>query len=87
VTDATGRLIGVITDGDLRRALQRGLALEAMASQAMTRDARTATPEVLAADLLALMNEARITAVFLVDAENRPVGILHLHDLLRAGLA
>jgi arabinose-5-phosphate isomerase len=87
VTDATGRLIGVITDGDLRRALQRGLALEAMASQAMTRDARTAPPEVLAADLLALMNEARITAVFLVDAESRPVGILHLHDLLRAGLA
>jgi arabinose-5-phosphate isomerase len=87
VTDATGRLIGVITDGDLRRALQRGLALEAMASQAMTRDARTTTPEVLAADLLALMNEARITAVFLVDAENRPVGILHLHDLLCAGLA
>jgi arabinose-5-phosphate isomerase len=87
VTGSTGRLVGVITDGDVRRALQSGLSLEAMASQAMTRNARTAAPDALAADLLALMNQVQITTIFVVDPENRPLGILHLHDLLRAGLA
>ena len=53
---------------------------------AMTATPRTATPETLAADLLGLMNERRITSLFVVEA-GRPVGILHLHDLLRAGLA
>jgi arabinose-5-phosphate isomerase len=53
---------------------------------AMTRAPRTAAPQTLAADLLAMMNEKRITSLFVVE-DGRPVGILHLHDLLRAGLA
>jgi arabinose-5-phosphate isomerase len=80
-----GRLVGVLTDGDLRRALQRGLAMERPVLEAMTATPRTAAPEDLAADLLGLMNEKRITSLFVVEA-GKPVGILHLHDLLRAGI-
>jgi arabinose-5-phosphate isomerase len=80
-----GGLVGVLTDGDLRRAFQRGLPMAAPVAQAMTRLPLTATPETLAADLLGLMNEKRITSLFVVEA-GRPVGILHLHDLLRAGV-
>jgi arabinose-5-phosphate isomerase len=80
-----GRLTGVLTDGDLRRAFQRGVALGGPVAEAMTRTPRTAAPEDLAPDLLGIMNEARITSLFVV-AEGRPVGILHLHDLLRAGV-
>ena len=80
-----GRLVGVLTDGDLRRAFQRGLAMERPVLEAMTATPRTAAPEDLAADLLGLMNEKRITSLFVVEA-GRPVGILHLHDLLRAGI-
>jgi arabinose-5-phosphate isomerase len=80
-----GRLVGVLTDGDLRRAFQRGLAMDRPVLEAMTATPRTAAPEDLAADLLGLMNEKRITSLFVVEA-GRPVGILHLHDLLRAGI-
>jgi arabinose-5-phosphate isomerase len=80
-----GRLVGVLTDGDLRRAFQRGLAMGGPVAAAMTRIPRTAAPEDLAPDLLGIMNEARITSLFVVEG-GRPVGILHLHDLLRAGV-
>jgi arabinose-5-phosphate isomerase len=85
VVDEAGGLIGVLTDGDLRRAFQRGMAISAPVTQAMTATPRTAAPDALAADLLALMNETRITSLFVVEA-GRPVGILHVHDLLRAGV-
>jgi len=85
VVDLTGALAGVLTDGDLRRALQKGVAMDQPVAQAMTRAPRTAAPESLAADLLGIMNEKRITSLFVV-VEGRPVGILHLHDLLHAGL-
>ncbi len=82
---ADGRLVGVLTDGDLRRAFQRGIAMGSRVAQAMTMTPRTAAPEDLAPDLLGIMNEARITSLFVVE-DGRPVGILHLHDLLRAGV-
>lgn len=85
ILDAEGRLAGVLTDGDLRRSLQQGLAMDHPVAEAMTRTPRTAAPEALAADLLALMNERRITTLFVVEG-GRPVGILHIHDLLRAGV-
>lgn len=80
-----GRLVGVLTDGDLRRAFQRGLAMDRPVAEAMTRTPRTAAPEDLAPDLLGVMNEKRITSLFVVE-DGSPVGILHLHDLLRAGV-
>lgn len=85
ILDKEGRLIGVLTDGDLRRAFQRGFK-DGPVAAAMTQKPLTATPEVLAPDLLGLMNEARITSLFVVADDRRPVGILHLHDLLRAGV-
>ncbi len=85
VVDEAGQLVGVLTDGDLRRAFQRGFK-DGPVTEAMTRNPRTAAPEALAADLLGLMNEKRITSLFVVEEGARPVGILHLHDLLRAGV-
>lgn len=83
VTDARGDLVGIITDGDLRRHMT-GL-LEHNAAEVMTRNPRTITPGVLAEAAVAVMNECKITCLFAVDGR-RPVGILHIHDCLRAGV-
>jgi arabinose-5-phosphate isomerase len=84
-----GRLAGIITDGDLRRALRAGgeALLRATAGGVMTRHPRTVAPDALAAEALRVMNEAQITTLFVADAAGAPVGILHIHDLLRAGVA
>ncbi len=83
--DGSGRLSGIITDGDLRRHMAPGL-LGRPAAEVMTRNPRTIGPDALAGEALRLMNERRITALFVVE-EGRPAGILHVHDLLRAGVA
>jgi arabinose-5-phosphate isomerase len=83
VKDDQGLLTGLITDGDLRRHMEGLLGLKA--GQVMTASPRTAPPTMLAAEALHLMNTWRITVLFVVD-QDRPVGILHIHDLLRAGL-
>ncbi len=83
VVDAGGSLVGLITDGDLRRHMD-GL-MGHSAGEVMTSGPRTVEPTTLAAEALKLMNEARITVLFAV-RESRPVGILHVHDLLRAGV-
>ena len=90
VTGADGRLLGIITDGDLRRGLESGGAATLLARQAgqvMTRAPRTVRLETLAAEALHEMNTRAITALFVLDEEGHPVGILHIHDLLRAGVA
>lgn len=88
VVDAQGRLVGIVTDGDLRRHMGPGL-LHARVADIMTAEPRTITPDVLASAALALMNgqDRRITALFVVAEDGRPVGIVHIHDLLRAGVA
>jgi arabinose-5-phosphate isomerase len=88
VTSASGRLVGVVTDGDLRRAMGPNL-LARQVGEIMTRAPRTIGPDALAAEALHAMNarERPITSLFVVDGSGRPVGILHIHDLLRAGLA
>lgn len=86
VVDATGRLSGILTDGDLRRALQGGIALRSLVTSAMTKRPEAALADTPASDLLALMNEKRITSIFVV-SDGVPVGVLHMHDLLRAGVA
>jgi arabinose-5-phosphate isomerase len=85
VIGADGRLQGVITDGDLRRHMD-GL-LEATAGAVMTTNPKTAAPGMLAAEALKRMSETAppSTVLFVVD-EDRPVGILHIHDLVRAGV-
>jgi arabinose-5-phosphate isomerase len=78
-----------VTDGDLRRALDQGgkPLLARLAGEVMTRAPRRVRPEMLAAEALRLMNTGKITSLFVVDDQDRPVGILHVHDLLRAGVA
>jgi arabinose-5-phosphate isomerase len=83
VVDADARLVGVVTDGDLRRHME-GL-LGHTAGEVMTTGPKTAAPGMLAAEALKIMNDARITVLFVVE-KGRPVGILHVHDLLRAGV-
>nr|WP_246587859.1 KpsF/GutQ family sugar-phosphate isomerase [Paracoccus bogoriensis] len=83
VTDEDGRLVGIITDGDLRRHME-GL-LSRRAHEVMTRSPRVIEPEALAAAALAEMQARKITCLFAVE-DGRPVGILHIHDCLRAGL-
>lgn len=83
VTDAEGRLIGIVTDGDLRRHMD-GLLSRSVA-EVMTRTPRTIAPTALAEAAVAVMNECKITCLFAV-AEGKPVGILHIHDCLRAGV-
>jgi arabinose-5-phosphate isomerase len=88
VVDADGRLVGIVTDGDLRRHMGPDL-LTRRVEEIMTRAPRAIGPEALAADALRMMNEPRhpITTLFVVDAARVPLGILHVHDLLRAGIA
>ncbi len=85
IVDAAGHLVGVLTDGDLRRHMGADL-LKASAGEVMTRAPKTVTPNTLASAALEVINASRITALFVVD-EARPVGIVHVHDLLRAGVA
>ncbi|MBB5688933.1 KpsF/GutQ family sugar-phosphate isomerase [Roseomonas alkaliterrae] len=90
VQDEDGRLIGIVTDGDLRRQLEAGggaALLSRSVGEVMTRTPRTVRPDTLAAEALREMNARSITALFVVDEDGRPVGILHVHDLLRAGVA
>lgn len=86
VTDAAGRLAGIVTDGDLRRHME-GL-LTHTAAEVMTRAPRTIDPEALAERAVAVMNDKKITCLFAVSPEGdgRPAGILHIHDCLRAGV-
>ena len=83
VIDHDGKLIGVITDGDLRRKLE-GL-LYHLAKEVCSQNPISIPPETLAADALAIINKNRIGVLFVCE-ESRPIGILHLHDLLRIGV-
>jgi arabinose-5-phosphate isomerase len=92
VVDGAGRLAGVITDGDLRRLqLAHGSLLDRRAGDCATRDPGRIGPDDLAARALDLMETHRIdgvlrpiTSLVITDADDRPVGVIHLHDILRA---
>ncbi len=87
VTDSQGVLAGVISDGDLRRLLQKSPdPLKLTAGQVMTRSPRTITELELSGMALSRMEEMRITSLVVVDAANKVVGVLHLHDLWRTEL-
>jgi arabinose-5-phosphate isomerase len=80
-----GALVGIITDGDLRRKMRPDL-LETKVDAVMTRPPKTVRPDQLASEALEILNSSKITALFVVEA-SAPIGIIHLHDLLRAGVA
>lgn len=86
VTDEAGLLIGIITDGDLRRHMDGLLSLTA--ADVMTRNPRTIGPDALAEAAVGVMNERKITCLFVIDPDKpgKAVGLLHIHDCLRVGL-
>jgi arabinose-5-phosphate isomerase len=85
ITDAARRLVGIITDGDLRRHMRPDL-LDARVDDIMTAGPKTVRPDQLASEALEVLNSSKITALMVVDA-GTPVGVVHFHDLLRAGVA
>ena len=84
VVDAAGALVGIITDGDLRRHLGPDL-LSHRVEEVMTPAPKTIPPDMLVGAAIDFLNQAKITALFVVEAD-KPVGILHMHDLLRIGV-
>jgi arabinose-5-phosphate isomerase len=85
VTDGEGRVLGIFTDGDLRRLIERGSDLRALtAREVMTASPRVVRDDALAVDAAEVMEAARITSVLVVDAEQRLVGALNTNDLMRA---
>jgi arabinose-5-phosphate isomerase len=80
-----GALLGIITDGDLRRHMRPDL-LEVRVDEVMTRSPKTVRPDQLASEALEIINTSEITALIVTEA-GKPVGIVHFHDLLRAGIA
>ncbi|WP_438273530.1 KpsF/GutQ family sugar-phosphate isomerase [Zhongshania arctica] len=88
VVDAKGALIGIFTDGDLRRAIDRGIDIHSSPiDDIMTRNCRTIRPGTMAAEALRIMEDNKITVLVAVDADHKPVGVIHTHDLLKAGVA
>ena len=88
VTDTAGQLVGVITDGDLRRGLdRRGEILHLKAKDLMSVSPKTVLADTLATEAMAVMERFSITSLFVVDHGGRkPLGVIHLHDLVKAGI-
>ena len=85
ITDAQGKLAGIITDGDLRRHMRNDL-LNARVEDVMTKSPKTVRPDQLISETLDILNSMKVTALFAVE-DGKPVGVIHVHDLLRAGAA
>ena len=86
ILDASGKLAGIITDGDLRRHMDDDLLRVAIAA-VMTKTPLTIGPDVLAGEAVQILNTRRVTALFVVEGQGRPCGLVHMHDLLRIGVA
>jgi arabinose-5-phosphate isomerase len=85
IVDVRGAIVGIVTDGDLRRHMGSDL-MTALVDDVMTKNPKTIRGSLLASEALELLNASKITALIVTEA-NRPVGIVHMHDLLRAGVA
>jgi len=85
ITDGRGLLVGIITDGDLRRHMSANL-LDLKVEEVMTSEPKTVRPDQLVSEALELLNSMKKTQLIVVDG-GRPVGVVHFHDLLRAGVA
>jgi arabinose-5-phosphate isomerase len=91
VLDAAGKLVGVISDGDLRRWMEKTEKtgenlLAKKAGEIMTKNPKTANKNSLAAEAVAIMEKNSITCLIVADTQKRPEGVIHLHDLLKAGV-
>src|SRR6185369_6678473 len=85
IVDPRGLLVGIVTDGDLRRHMGPDL-MSALVDDVMTKNPKTVVRETLASEALEILNSSKVTALLVADA-GKPVGIVHIHDLLRAGVA
>jgi arabinose-5-phosphate isomerase len=85
IVDARGAIAGIVTDGDLRRHMVRPDLMTALVDEVMTKNPKTIRGNLLASEALEILNASKITALIVTEA-NKPVGIVHLHDLLRAGV-
>jgi arabinose-5-phosphate isomerase len=85
IVDARDHIVGIVTDGDLRRHMRPDL-MTAMVDDVMTKNPKTISRDLLASEALEILNSSKITALIVTEA-NKPVGIVHLHDILRAGVA
>ena len=85
IVSQNGQLIGIVTDGDLRRHMRPGLT-EARVNEIMTQGPKTCRPDQLVSEVIEVLNASKITAIFVVE-NAKPVGVVHLHDLLRIGVA
>ncbi len=86
VIDTEGHLVGIITDGDLRRHMSTNI-IKKTTSDIMTKDPKTVVSDILCVEALRIMNTQKITSLFVVDGEDKPIGLLHVHPLLMAGVA
>jgi arabinose-5-phosphate isomerase len=88
IVDQQGKLMGIFTDGDLRRTLDQNIDIHrTLITEVMTTQCKTVTADMLAAEALAIMDQGKINVLVAVDAQHRPVGAVHIHDLLKAGVA
>src|ERR1700737_1126899 len=85
IVDARGAIVGIVTDGDLRRHMRPDL-MTALVDDVMTKNPKTIPRDLLASEALEILHSSKITTL-IVTAANRPVGIVHLHEILRAGVA
>lgn len=85
VVDSRGQIVGIVTDGDLRRHMRADL-MTVRIDDVMTKNPKTISRDLLASEALEILNSSKITALFVTETK-KPVGIVHLHDLLRAGVA
>jgi arabinose-5-phosphate isomerase len=85
ITDARGTVVGIVTDGDLRRHMRPDL-MTLSVDEVMSKNPKTISPDLLASEALEILNASKITAL-IVTQDKTPVGIVHLHDILRAGVA
>lgn len=87
IVDDAGKLLGIYTDGDLRRTIDQGTDINtAIMKNIMSQNPRTILKDMLAFDALKTMQERKITALIIEDEHNHPIGVIHMHDLLRAGV-
>ena len=87
IVDANNHLLGIFTDGDLRRTIDKGISLNnATIGDLMHKTPKTISDKALAAEALKTMEDLKITALIVCDEQQSPVGVLHMHDLLRAGV-
>ena len=86
VLDDNQHLLGIFTDGDLRRAFEKGINVDTPIESVMTTGGKTITADALAVDAVGLMERNSITCLIVVNEHNKPVGAVHMHDLLKAGV-